>query len=224
MGHQEPVRMLLIRIGLVLGPVLVIASLLIGLGPEPASMRAGFDAMAAHPTIIVIQDVLETVGFAMMLAALAAAAWMLPARGRMFGAVGAVLAVLGIAGFGLSNGAGLAVVALAQLPDRDTAFQVASTISADGPLATASTISWVLEIVAQLGILLVLVALWRAGLTPIWPLLLCVLGVLVNAVLGTMVATLIADVLLLVVGVWVVLGLSRTTHTVPSSAPAELAR
>jgi hypothetical protein len=109
---------------------------------------------------------------------------------------------------------GLAVVGLAQLPDRDAAFRVATAISGDGPIATAGTVGWILEAVAQLGMLLVLLGLWRARLTPIWPALLCVVGILINAVVGTMEATLIADVLLLAALGWVAILLARAPRDV----------
>jgi hypothetical protein len=57
--------------------------------------------------------------------------------------------------------------------------------------------------------LVVLVALWRGRLAPPWPLVLCTVGILVNALVGTMVATLAADVLLLAAAGWVAVTLAR---------------
>src|SRR5690606_11802647 len=130
-------------------------------------------------------------------------------RGAALGIVGAMLAFLGIAGFGLANGTGVSVLALAQLSDRNAAFDTAMAITQSGPLATASTAGWMLELVGQAGIPLVLLGLFRARIIPIWPVLLCIVGVVLVAVLGTITVTLVADVLLLVVGVWVALRLLR---------------
>jgi hypothetical protein len=210
----EGARRWIVVVGLVLGPVLVVASAAVGLGPMPDSMRASFDVMAQRAPAILAQDLLETLGFAILLAALAGATRAVHVRGGAIGTLGAVLSVVGITGFGLSNGTGLAVVAHAQLPGRDAAFQAAGAISGGEVIGTAGTVGWILEIVAQLGMLLVLVALWRARLVPIWPAVLCVVGILVNAVVGTIEASLVADVLLLVVLVWVAILLARTPREV----------
>jgi hypothetical protein len=208
--RTDAARRRLVMLGLVLGPVLTAASVVIGLGGAmPESMRASFDVMAMRSGQILAQDLLETVGFAIVLTALAAATLPLRARGSVLGVVGAVLAFTGIAGFALTNGSGLTVVALAQLPDRDAAFHAAAAITSNGPIAVAGTVGWLLEIAGQVGILLVLAGLWRGRIAPPWPLLLAVIGVLVNAVIGTMVATLAADVLLLATCTWVAVLLGR---------------
>ena len=213
-------RRRLVMLGLVLGPVLTTASVVFGLGGgEPESMRTGFDVMATRSGQILAQDLLETVGFAIVLTALAAATLPLRSRGGVLGVVGAVLAFIGIAGFALTNGSGLTVVALAQLPDRNAAFHAAQAITSNGPIAVAGTVGWLLEIAGQVGILLVLAGLWRGRIAPPWPLVLGVVGVLVNAVIGTMVATLAADVLLLAACTWVAVLLGRLPRATWLGAP-----
>lgn len=226
-------RRLLVEIGLVVGPLLAVASVVIGLGPQPGSMREAFDVMAVRGGAIVAEDLLETLGFTVLLAALAASAGCLRGRGATLGTLGAVLSVVGIAGFGLSNGSGIVLVALAQLPDREAAFQTATALSDGGPLAVISTLGWLLEIVAQIGMLLVMVGLVRGRVIRPWPLVLAVLGVAVNAVGGTLAATLVADVLLVVTMAWVAVALTRTlepiswlrrgSSTAPSADPARQA-
>lgn len=226
-------RRLLVQIGLVVGPLLAVASVVIGLGPQPGSMREAFDVMAVRGGAIVAEDLLETLGFTVLLAALAASAGCLRGRGATLGTLGAVLSVVGIAGFGLSNGSGIAVVALAQLPDREAAFQTATALSDGGPLSVISSLGWMLEIVAQIGMLLVLIGLVRGRVIRPWPLVLAALGVAVNAVGGTLAATLVADALLVVTMAWVAVALTHTlepvswlrrgSSTAPSAGPARQA-
>jgi hypothetical protein len=209
----DAVRRWLVVCGLILGSVMAVVSSLIGLTTPPAdSMRESFDVMATRGDASVAQTILETVGFTLVIAALIGATQALRARGGGLGTAGAVLGFAGIAGFGLSNGAGPAVAALAQLPDPDTTYRIATAISSDGPIAVLGNLGWMLEIAGQLGLLLVLAGLWRARILPPWPLALGVLGLVVNAVIGTMVTTLIADLLLLVAMIWVAIRLARTSH------------
>lgn len=208
-GRLDAVRRWLVIAGLILGPVLIVLSVTVGLGPEPGSMRASFDLMAERAPQILAQDLLETFGFGILLGALVGVAPALRARGSALAFAGAMLSIAGIIGFAMSNAAGLSVVALAQLPDRDAAFQAASAISSTGPIAVIGTVGWILEIAGQLGILLVLAGLWRARVVSWWPLVLGVVGMLVNAVIGTLAASLAADVLLLAVMTWTVVGLTR---------------
>lgn len=205
----DALRRWLMVLGLIGGPVLAVLSVAIGLGPEPDSMRASFDVMAERGSAILVQDLLETAGFAVLLAALFAAAQSVRGRGGVLATVGAILGVGGMVGFGLANGAGLAIVGLAQRPDRDAAFVAASAISDSGPLAAASTVGWALEIVGLFGVLIILCAFWRARLVPPWPALLALIGIVANAALGTMLATLAADVLLLAAGTWTAIRLAR---------------
>lgn len=207
--HADLARRRIVAIGLVVGPVLVVTSAMLGLGHEPESMRAVFDDLASRGGSVLLQDLFELIGFTIVLASFAGATIAIRSRGAAIGIVGATIALVGIAGFGLANGTGVSVLALAQLPARDAAFDTAVAITQSGPLATASTAGWLLELVGQLGILLVLLGLWRARVIPIWPVLVCIIGVLLVAAVGTIAVTLVADVLLLVVGVWVALRLLR---------------
>ena len=208
---------------LVLGPGLAVLSVITGLalGPEPESMRATFDFMAAHGSTMLVQDVLEAAGFATVLAGFASAARGLRSRGSTLGMVGSVLVTAGIVGFAMANAIGLSVVALAQLPDRDAAFAAARDITASGPLATLSGIGFALEVAGQLGMLLVLLGLWRARTAPIWPVAIAIVGMVVNAAVGTLAATLVADLLLLILGTWVAATLLRASR--PATADPDLA-
>lgn len=208
----DGVRRWFVVVALVLGPVLAVLSVVVGLGPEPESMRESFDVMATRSPQILAQDLLETAGFALVLAALIGAATALRSRGGALGLIGVVLAYAGIVGFAISNASGLGIVALAQLPDRDAAFETAVAVTSDGPLAVAQTAGMVLEIAGQLGILILILGLWRARLLPLWVLIPVVLGILVNAVVGTLLATLVADVLLLATGAWIAVRLARASH------------
>lgn len=216
----DSARKRLVVIGLAVGPVLALVAAILGLGgAQPGSRRASFEVMAERSDAILGQDLLETLGFTITLAALIGATRALRGRGGALGTVGAALGYVGIAGFGLSNGAGLAVVALAQLPDRDAAFQTATTITTSGPLAGASGVGWALEILGQLGLLLILAGLWRARLVPPWPFLLAGLAIVAAGAVGTMTGIAFADVLLLVVGVLVATRLARTTEHAWLSTP-----
>jgi hypothetical protein len=60
--------------------------------------------------------------------------------------------------------------------------------------------------------LLVIIGLIRARLISAWVLPLPVVGIAVNAVVGTLVATLIADLLLLAAGTWIAIRIARFTR------------
>lgn len=210
--RTDAARRWIVVSGLVLGPLLVTASAALGIGHDSGSMRAQFERMGANASQILAQDLLEALGFLVVLAALAGAAQALRARGGAVGTIGAVLAVVGTVGLSMSNAAGLAVVALAGLPERDSAFTMAEAISSGGVLATAGTVGFALEVLAQLGIVLVVVGLIRARLVSLWVLLPVVVGIAVNAVVGTIEASLVADVLLLATGAWIAMRLARCDH------------
>ncbi|WP_029145455.1 hypothetical protein [Microbacterium luticocti] len=226
--RTDAARRWIVVVGLVVGPLLAAVSVAIGLGVDGDDMRAQFASMGAHATTVLAQDVLETVGFVLVLASLAGAAGALRTRGGVLGTIGAALAVPGIAGFAISNATGLAIVALAQQPDQDAAFRTAMAISGDGALATMGTVGFVLEILAQLGMLLVILGLVRARLVSVWVLPIVVVGIAVNAVVGTMAATLAADVLLFAACTWIAVRIARCAPAqwlgvavIPASAGTE---
>nr|WP_274635610.1 hypothetical protein [Microbacterium bovistercoris] len=211
---------------LILGPVLAVTSAAVGLsaGGGDGGMRAQFESMAAHASTILAQDLLETFGFMLTLAALAGATQALRTRGGALGTIGAVLAILGIAGFSMSNATGLAVVALAEQSDQDAAFTMAKAISGGGVIGTAGTVGFVLEVLAQIGMILVIAGLVRARLMPVWVLVPVIVGIGVNAVVGTMAATLVADVLLLATCAWIAVRLARCARSAWLGGDAERAQ
>jgi hypothetical protein len=198
--------------GLIIGPVLVALSVVINLTPPGDSMRAQFDAMTANPGLIVAEALLETIGFMIVLAAFAGSAQALRSRGGALGTWGAALSIVGIIGFALSNTTGFEMAAFAQLSDHDAAFETAKSMTSGGMTDMIGTIDMVLEIAGQVGILLVIGGLIRARITKFWPLLFGIVGIIVNAAIGLMVTTLIADLLLVAAGTWVAVALARSTR------------
>lgn len=136
-----------------------------------------------------------------------------------------MLCVIGIVGFSLSNATGFTLAELAQLPDRDAGFATAMAMMTSATAGTVGAIVMVLELAGQIGMLLVILGLIRARLVRIWPLLLTVVGIVVNLVGGIMFTTLIADLLLLAVTVWIAIGLTRCGRGAwlgePATTPAE---
>lgn len=184
---------------LVIGPVLATVSAAINVRLPSGTMREDFDTMAANASSILAQDLLEIAGFTCLLAALGAVALtLLRERGGALGTWGAVLAVAGIVGFAVANASGLVVVGLAGLPDRDAAFGMAVSLTSTGVASVAGNVGFVLEVAGQLGILAVLGGLVRARLIRLWPLLVVVAGIVLNAAGGSMTTMLAADVLLVV--------------------------
>lgn len=200
--------------GLVVGALMLVVVSTLNLGAVTGSMRDSFDQMAAHPGRILIADLLETVGFLLVLGSFAAAARVRRHRGAGLAAWGAPLCLLGIVGFAMSNATALGVVQLAQLPDRDAAFAMALAAFQGGLTALVGTIEMALELLGQVGLLLVSIGLIRARLVGWWVLAPPDAGILVNLALGTAVGTLIADVLLLVVCSMVGVGLARAGREV----------
>jgi hypothetical protein len=198
-------------VGLILGPVLNILSVAINLSP-PGSMRASFDAMAANPNLIVAEAFLETFGFMIVLAAFAGSTQALRRRGGALGTWGAALSIVGIVGFALSNTTAFQLAEFAQSPDHNAAFAMAKSVTSGDLAGTIGTVEMALEVAGQLGILLVIGGLIRARITKIWPLLFGIVGIILNAAIGLMVTTLIADLLLLAAGTWIAINLARGTH------------
>jgi len=195
--------------GLIVGPALLAASVLINLTPPGESMRADFDTMAQRSGLIVAEALLETIGFMIVLACFAGASHALRARGGALGTWGAALSITGIVGFSFSNANGFTLAELAQLPDRDAAFGTAMAITSSETAALTSTIGTAMEVLGQIGILLVIGGLMRAHIVRIWPLLIVVVGMIVNVVIGMMLTTLIADLLLLAASTWIAVRLAR---------------
>lgn len=220
----DAIRRWIVVTGLIVGPVLLVLSVAINFTPPSDSMRTDFNTMAAHPGLVVAEALLETIGFMIVLAALAGSTQALRARGGMLGTLGAVLSIVGIVGFSFSNANGFTLAELAQLPDRDAGFATAMAIMSSDTAGLTGTIGMALEIAGQIGILLVICGLIRARLVRIWALAMVIVGVVVNFAIGGMVSTLIADLLLLAACSWIALRLARCSHNawlgMPSAVPA----
>lgn len=201
----DSVRRGLVLAALIVGPLLAAASAAIGLGLQPKSMHAAFDLMAQHGSTVLAQDLLELFGFTILAIGAIGVTRVLGPRGSWFGLTGALLSLLGIVGFSVSNASGLAIVGLAQLPDRAAAFDAAAAITAGGPLALISSLGWYFEIIGQVGGLVIILALWRARVIPWWPAVVFAAAMIAVAVIGSIEASLAADVVLLAIMVFVVI-------------------
>lgn len=210
----DALRRRLVVGGLIAGPLLLIASVAINLTPQSGSMRTDFDTMGAHPGRIVAEALLEAIGFLVVLACFAGATRPLRGRGGLLGTWGAVCSIAGIVGFSLSNANGFVLAELVQLPDRDAAFATATAIMSSPTANLVGTVGMAMEILGQLGILLVICGLVRARLVRIWLLPIVVVGIVINAAIGTMVSTLVADLLLFAVCAWIAVALLRCSHDV----------
>lgn len=210
--RTDTVRRWIVVCGLIAGPLLLVLSISINLTAPTDSLRADFDSMTAHPGLVVLEALLEAIGFMVVLAAMAGATVALRGRGSALGTWGAVLAMLGIVGFSFSNANGFTLAELAQLPDHDAGFATAGALMTSSTAGTVGTVGMLLEIAGQLGILLVIAGLIRARLVPVWLLLPVVAGIAINFVVGTMLGTLIADLLLLATGTWIAICLGRCSR------------
>jgi hypothetical protein len=217
--RTDAARRRIVVAGLIAGPALLVLSVAINLTGAGGSMRSQFDHMATTASLVIVEAFLETLGFTLVLAAFAGAAGALRTRGGALGTWGAGLAMIGIAGFALSNAGGFTLAALAQLPHHDAAFTTAGALFSSDTIAVTGTITMVMELAGQVGILLEIVGLARARIVSFWILALVVLGIAVNLAFGTMLTTLIADVLLLAAGVWVGIALARASHETWLGAP-----
>jgi len=202
----DAVRRRIVVTGLILGPLLLLLLSNAFIIPDAESMEATFDAMAANPWMLLTESLLEAIGFAIAFASYAGAAHALRSRGGALGTVGAALCMVGILGFTLSASGGLFLYVVAGMPDKGAAFAAGSALAADG---VTGTLLMVLMVLGEAGICLLIGGLLRARLVPIWPLLLVLAGVVADNVLGGILASLVADLLLAVASVWVAIALAR---------------
>jgi hypothetical protein len=205
--------------GLIAGPILASIAALIILGvPQSEDMRTSFTTMGEHANTLVMSEMIEIAGFAITALALIAATALVRSRGGAVATIGAIMAGFGIAGFGLANGSGLAVLALATQSDADTAFTFAKAITDAGPLLTGSSLGWILEIVGLIGFALVFLGLWRGRIIPVWPFVLCLVGSLANAAIPAPPTVLASTLLACVAGTWAAI---RIAHTSRAGDPAQ---
>lgn len=221
----DAMRRWIVVAGLIGGPVLLVISVTINFTAPSDSMRADFDAIATNSGLIVAEALLEAIGFMIVLAALAGSTQALRTRGGALGTWGAVLSIIGIVGFSFSNANGFTLAELAQLPDRDAGFATAMAITSSDTASLVGTIGMAMEILGQVGILLVIAGFIRARLVRIWILVPVIVGIVVNAAIGMMVSTLIADLLLLATCAWLAVRLAQCSHEawlgMPALVPAE---
>jgi len=210
--RTDAIRRWIVVAGLILGPVLLVLSVASNFAGPSDSMRADFDRIGANPGPIVVQALLETIGFMILLATLAGSTQAIRSRGGALGTWGAGLSVIGIVGFSLSDASGFALAELAQLPDHDAAFTTAAAMMSSDTAGTVGAIGMALEILGQIGILLVIGGHIRTRMVRMWPLLLVVVGIVINVAIGDMLTTLIADVLLLAACAWLAVKIARCSH------------
>ncbi|QAY61364.1 hypothetical protein ET475_16200 [Microbacterium protaetiae] len=216
-------RWRLILTGLILGPALLVTSNAFIIPEPPGGMRAAFDAMAAQPWMLLLESIVEGLGFAISLAAFAAVTWVVRARGGAVATIGAIFCLLGVLGFAWSAGGGIFLSVLAGMPDQDAGFAAAQAMNAD-PLSGALIMA--LMFVAEAGICLVVIGLLRARLISFWPLVLVVAGIVADMVLPGVWSGLAADVLLLAAAVWLVVRLPKARAyflSLPSTSPESAA-
>ncbi len=194
-------------IGLLVGPCLLALSNAFETQPNGDSMRSAFDAMTDHPNRLLVQSLLEAIGFMIVLAAYVGTLHALRSRGGALGTWGGALCSVGILGFGFSAFAGTTFYVLAKMPDHDAGFAAAMALVSDG---ANNAIGMALMIAGQIGICLVIGGLIRARVSRVWPLVLVVAGIVVNFTGGLILTTLIADLLLLGASSWVALALARS--------------
>jgi hypothetical protein len=218
--RTDAIRRWIVVAGLIIGPVLLVLSIVVNLTPAGESMRADFDMMGDRSGLIVAEALLETLGFTIALASLAGATQALRTRGGLLGTVGAMLSILGVVGFSYSNASGFTLAELAQLPDRDAAFQTATAIMSRETGSIVGTIATALEVLGQIGIVLVICGLIRARLVRAWILMPVVIGIVISFAIGDMVTTLVADLLLLATCVWIAIKLARCTRAAWLGEPA----
>lgn len=207
--QTDGARRRVVMIGLILGPAMLTASNAFVIQAQSDSMRAGFDAMTANPTMLLVQSLLEGVGFMITFASFAGAAQATRSRGGALGTWGAALCIVGILGFALSSGRGLTFFALVQLPDHDAGFAAAAAVAGDSANAAIQT---VLTFAGQLGICLVIAGLIRARASRMWPLVMVAAGIVIVTVFGMVLTTVVADILLLAASIWIAVRLGRSSR------------
>lgn len=205
--------------GLIAGPAMLLASNAFIVPDVPGGMRAEFDAMAAQPWLLLVQSLLEAVGFTIAMASYAAVPHALRARGGTFGTWGAALCVIGILGFVLSAAGGLFLYVVARMPDHDAGFAAGAALNADP--VTADLIM-VLMLAGEVGVCLVVIGLMRARLVSFWPLVVVIAGIVADYALPSVFSGLVADALLLVASAWIGIALAKAPRDawLGASAPA----
>lgn len=217
--RSETVRRWIMVVALVAGPAIAAASAAFVLPlPNSGSLHTDFTAMINNRPLLLISSLLEGIGFTLALGGYAAVSNLVRQRGGMLATLGAALCVVGILGFGWAGANGFAFHALTGLADHDAGFVAAGAVASD----PATTVSSMLEILGPIGVLLVMIGLVRARLVPLWPVFVIIAGILANGVIGTVVATLVADLLLLAASTWVAINLVRAHGRPRATAPEKL--
>jgi hypothetical protein len=207
--------------GLIAGPAVLLASNAFIVLDAPGGMRAEFDAMAAQPWLLLVQSVLEALGFTIAMASYAGVPHALRTRGGAFGTWGAALCIIGILGFVLSAAGGLFLYVVARIPDHDTGFAAGAALNAD---PVTGDLIMVLTLAGEVGVCLVVIGLMRARLVSFWPLVIVIAGIVADYVLPSVFSGLVADALLLAASAWIGVALARAPKDawLGASVPARL--
>ncbi len=112
--------------------------------------------------------------------------WLVPARGRAFATVGTALAAIGLAANSLSQATHGYLLYWASAPDvaRTAGADVVAAAEADAAPVTLPVSFWSVPLFA-VGLVLVAVALWRAGSVPRWVPVGMVVGGVAAGAIGT---------------------------------------
>lgn len=190
---------------LVGGPLLVLLSATLNHTPASDSAADMIAVVADHRGAQLAEVLLELGGLVLSFAGCIVAARRVRARGRRLAAAGAALCFAGVAGFALVNAEGLVVNALAGAPDRAAAVTALDTINH----SPAVYVAFPLILLGEVGIVLVLAGMRRAGTLPVWPVLASVASAVVDFAGGSRALLLASDALMLLALAWLAITLAR---------------
>jgi hypothetical protein len=217
----DGVRRSVVVTGLIAGPVLLVASNAFIVPDAAGGMRAEFAAMAAKPWLLLVQSLLEALGFTIAMASYAGVPHALRGRGGALGTWGAALCIVGILGFVLSAAGGLFLYVVARMRDADAGFAAGAALNAD---AVTGNIVMILMLAGEVGVCLIVIGLMRARLISFWPLVIVLAGIVADYVLPSIFSGLTADVLLLAASTWVGMRLARAPRPVWLGDPVDARR
>lgn len=200
---QRAVRLLVAT--LVVGPLLVLVSATFNHTPASDSPADMIAVVADHRGAQLAEVLLELGGLVLSFVGCIAAARRVRARGRRLAVAGAALCFAGIVGFTLVNAEGLVVNALAGASDRGAAVTALDAINH----SPAVYLAFPLILLGEIGIVLVLAAVRRAGTLPVWPVLAAVAGAVVDFAGGSRALLLVSDALVLVALGWLAVAIAR---------------
>lgn len=217
----DGVRRYVVVTGLMAGPALLVASNAFIVPDAPGGMRAEFAAMAAQPWLLLVQSLLEALGFTIAMASFAGVPHALRGRGGALGTWGAALCIVGILGFVLSAAGGLFLYVVARMPDAGAGFAAGAALNAD---AVTGNIVMILMLAGEVGVCLIVIGLMRARLISFWPLVIVLAGIVADYVLPSIFSGLVADVLLLAASTWAGIRLAKAPRAAWLGDPVDARR